>query len=196
MRKQRKKEAEARRKEKIFVDSYLIHWNGARAARDAGYSARSAAEIAYDLLRKPHIKAIIEERLKESAMSSQEVLARWTDQARGSMAPFIEVNADGFASLEFSSEEAKDNLHLIKKIRTKRTRRMVGRGERAEPWEDESVEVEIHDPQRALDALSKYHNLYAEKDDDGNPLTDEQRIARVVAILDAARARRAGQTPA
>ena len=129
-------------------------------------------------------------------MSSQEVLARLTDLARGNMQPFIEVSADGFASLDFSTEEAKDSMRLIKKIRTKRSRRMVGKGDQAEPWEDEAVEVEIYDSQRALETLAKYHNLLTEKDEDGNPITDEERIARVITILDSARARRAGQPPA
>lgn len=43
-----------------FVDEYLIDLNGTQAAIRAGYSANSAAEQAYDLLRKPQIKAAIE----------------------------------------------------------------------------------------------------------------------------------------
>lgn len=196
----RKKEAarrqkEAARKRRVFIDEYLKCWNGAEAARRAGYAPASARQTAYDLLTKPDILAAIDERLKQSAMSADEVLARLTDQARGNMQPFIEVSDDGFASLDFSSDEAKDALHLIKRIRTKRSRRMVGKGEQAEPWQDESVELEIYDSQRALETLAKYHGLLGDKDEDGNPLTDEQRIARVITILDGARARRAGSTP-
>lgn len=43
-----------------FVDEYLIDLNGTQAAIRAGYSANSAVEQAYDLLRKPQIKAAIE----------------------------------------------------------------------------------------------------------------------------------------
>lgn len=38
-----------------FVDEYLIDLNGTQAAIRAGYSAATAAEQAYDLLRKPQI---------------------------------------------------------------------------------------------------------------------------------------------
>ena len=38
-----------------FVDEYLIDLNGTQAAIRAGYSASTAAEQAYDLLRKPQI---------------------------------------------------------------------------------------------------------------------------------------------
>lgn len=183
-------------KEKLFVSEYLRCFNGAEAARRAGYSVRSAREIAYDNLTKPHIKAEIEARLKASAMSAEEVLARLSAQARTNIADLIEINADGFASFDFSTEEAKDKLHAVKKIRSKRSRRVEGRGKSAEDWEDESVEVEMYDAQRALEILGRYHNLFTEKDEHGDPITDEQRIARVVAILDAARARRDGQAVA
>jgi phage terminase small subunit len=193
MQKLRKRKEEAARKERIFIDEYLKCWNGAEAARRAGYSAATARQIAYNLLTKVYIKEQINDRLKKSAMSAEEVLARTTDLARGNMMPFIEVSEDGYASLDFSSDEAKDALHLIKKIKTKRSRRMVGKGEQAEPWQDEYVEVELYDSQRALETLAKYHNLLTEKDEDGNPISDEERIARVITILDGARARRAGQ---
>jgi phage terminase small subunit len=193
MRKLKKKMDEARRKERVFVDEYLKCWNGAMSARRAGYSVKSAYQIAYEILRKPHIKAEIEERMKQSAMSADEVLARLSEHARGNIADLIEINDEGFASFDFSTDEAKGKLHLVKKIRSKRTRRVEGRGKGAVPWEDESVEVEMYDAQRALEMLGRYHNLFTEKDEDGKPLTDEERIARVMAIYDAARARRDGQ---
>lgn len=43
-----------------FVREYLIDPNGTQAAIRAGYSANSAAEQAYDLLRKAHIKDAIQ----------------------------------------------------------------------------------------------------------------------------------------
>lgn len=185
-------------KERIFVDEYIKCWNGAMAARLAGYSAKTARQIAYENLTKPDIRAEIEKRLKDSAMSADEVISRLSTQARGSMDVFIAVNKEGFASLNFSTAEAKAQLHLVKKIKTRRSRRVVGTGRKAEKeqWEDDLVEIEIHDPQKALDMLAKYHQLYAEKGEDGNPITDDERIARVVAILDRARARRDGHTSA
>lgn len=43
-------------KEEAFCQSYLIDFNGSRAARDAGYSENSCAAIASENLRKPHIQ--------------------------------------------------------------------------------------------------------------------------------------------
>jgi phage terminase small subunit len=47
-------------KEEIFIQQYLIDFNGARAARAAGYSEHTAREIAAENLTKPHIRARIE----------------------------------------------------------------------------------------------------------------------------------------
>lgn len=57
-----------------FVDEYLVDLNGTQAAIRAGYSAKTAAEQAYDLLRRPHIasavaagQAAIQERTQVTA---------------------------------------------------------------------------------------------------------------------------------
>lgn len=46
-------------KAQSFVNEYLVDMNGTQAAIRAGYSTRSAAEQAYDLLRKPQVWAAI-----------------------------------------------------------------------------------------------------------------------------------------
>ena len=178
-------------KEEAFCREYVIDWNATRAALDAGYSKRNAASIGYQNSKKLQIRKRIELLLKEKVMDRDEVLARLADQARASHAHFIRIGADGFIYFDFSDPEALKHLHLIKKIKSKRQRFVRGKGEDVQEWEGEWVEVELHDPQRALELIGRHHNLFTEKDDEGNPLTDEQRIARVVAILDAARARRA-----
>lgn len=54
-------------KEATFVDEYLIDFNATQAAIRAGYSKKSAAEIGYENLRKPHIAAAIERAKRERA---------------------------------------------------------------------------------------------------------------------------------
>ncbi len=50
-------------KQSFFCREYVIDFNAARAARDAGYSAHSAREIGYENLTKPHIMAFIDDFL-------------------------------------------------------------------------------------------------------------------------------------
>jgi len=47
-------------KEKNFCHEYVVDWNGSRAAREAGYSEKTAKEIAHATLTKVHIKQYIE----------------------------------------------------------------------------------------------------------------------------------------
>lgn len=55
-------------KEQRFVDEYLVDMNGRQAAIRAKYSPRSAAEIAHENLRKPHIQnAIAKARAEQQA---------------------------------------------------------------------------------------------------------------------------------
>ena len=81
-------------KQQAFVEHYLRSWNASQAARDAGYSEKSARLIGSENLTKPDIQAAIEARLAELKMSADEVLARLADQARGSMADFLRVDEE------------------------------------------------------------------------------------------------------
>lgn len=58
-------------KQTQFAHEYVIDLNGAQAAIRAGYSARSATERAYELLRMPEIAALIEKLMAERAVRTQ-----------------------------------------------------------------------------------------------------------------------------
>lgn len=51
--------AELTPKEELFVAAYCVRFNGTRSAIEAGYSEKQAASAAYDILRKPHVKAAV-----------------------------------------------------------------------------------------------------------------------------------------
>jgi len=145
-----------------FVEAYLISGNATDAARRAGYSEKYLHTNASKLLRNTTIQARIEERLKESIMGANEVLKRLSDMAKSSLLPFIEITEDGFVYFDFSHPDAKNYIHLIKKIRSKRTRQIMGSGNDAEEWENEWVEVELHDAKDALVQLGRYHALFTD----------------------------------
>lgn len=60
------------RKESLFCQYYVIAFNGADAARRAGYSEKTARHIAHENLTKPHIKKRIDELVVERANISRE----------------------------------------------------------------------------------------------------------------------------
>ena len=52
-----------RPKQQAFVREYLVDFNATQAAIRAGYSERTAKEIAYENLTKPHIATAIEQAI-------------------------------------------------------------------------------------------------------------------------------------
>jgi len=161
-------------KHKKFIEEYLISWNATAAYRATYPKATydSAGVLGSKLLGNIRIQEEISERLETRVMGANEVLARLADQARGSHYPFIRINPDGFIEFDFSDPEASRHLHLIKKIKTKRQRQITAekKDKASETWEHEWVEVELHDPQRALELIGRHHSLFIDRDDGGKPI--------------------------
>jgi phage terminase small subunit len=72
-------------KMKRFCEEYLVDFNATQAAIRSGYSEGTAYSIGWENLRKPEIKAFIENRLKELALSSEETLKSISDIAKASL---------------------------------------------------------------------------------------------------------------
>lgn len=73
-------------KQQRFADEYIITGNATQSAITAGYSERTAQQIATENLTKPLIKQYIEKRLAEldetKIMEQREVMTRLTQNAR------------------------------------------------------------------------------------------------------------------
>ena len=74
-------------KQQRFADEYIISGNATEAAIKAGYSKKTAYSIGLENLKKPEIKKLIDEKLKELSdkkiADQQEVLAYLTSVLRG-----------------------------------------------------------------------------------------------------------------
>ena len=127
-------------------------------------SYNAARSSSCDLLANPNIEAAISKRLKAKAMGVDELIARYGEQARASMLPFIRITDEGFVYFDFSHPMAKEYMYLVKEIDSKRTRRLEGSGPFKEEWEDEWVKVKLHDAQHAMDQIGKLHKLWADVD--------------------------------
>ena len=174
-------------KQRLFVESYLFCWNATQAAREAGYAgdANVHGVIGHENLRNSKIKAAISQRIDEAAMPANEVLFRLAEQARGNMDDFLEGE-----DLSLPKAKARKKMHLIKKF------------SRNDGKETTNISVELYDAQAALFKLGSGHGLWLDKVAPTDPtgtkeyagLTDDERAARIAELLDAARARRVGQS--
>ena len=162
----KQKEKKLTKKEMIFVEEYIRCWNGAAAARSAGYSANAAKQIAYENLTKPYLQAAIEKRLTEIRMSLNEFYARLSEQARANIADFIEfydvpvLDRDGKHVGERQSVRVKQDTferygHLVKSIA---------------PTANGDFKVELYSAQTALELTGKTHSAFVDRDKEGNPI--------------------------
>ena len=127
-------------KQQAFVEAYLLcGFNAAEAARQAGYSDKTARQQGQRLLTNVDIAAAIRQGLAERAMAADEVLARLAEQARGTMDDFLDDDGD----IDLARGRERGKLHLVK------SRSTTKEGER----------IELYSAQAALEILAKHHKL-------------------------------------
>lgn len=168
-----------------FVEEYLVDYNGAAAARRAGYSAATAKQEAYRLLKDDEIMAAIQQRLDALSMTAGEATKRLTDWGRGNFEPFVNKDKDFGLVLDLSKQSAKKNIHLIRKI--KQTKKVYYNVDGEVSNVDYTTEIELHDAKDAVDKIAKIRGLYIDKTEltgkngeklfDPKDFTDEQLLA-------------------
>lgn len=73
-------------RQKKFIREYCKHLNASKAARNAGYSIRCAAQIGYENLRKPNISGPIRAHIDKRRREIDKIL---DDRMRNSMRGFF-----------------------------------------------------------------------------------------------------------
>lgn len=81
-------------KQRAFVIAYLDCLNAAEAARRAKSKAKRPDQAGYENLRKPEIAEAVRLGMALQAMPAEEILARLSGHARGSMGDFLRVDEE------------------------------------------------------------------------------------------------------
>lgn len=102
-------------KQKRFCDEYLIDLNATQAAIRAGYSKKSAKQVANENFTKPYLKKYIEERMKEKEDSliakQDEVLKYLTSVMRGeSSSSVLALCGDGMQEVIDKPPDEKERM--------------------------------------------------------------------------------------
>ena len=97
-------------KQRAFVEHYLECWNATKAAILAGYSSKSARVSGANNMSKYNIRAEVESRIAEMAMSADEVLLRLGQQARGNIADVISFSG---AQIILDPQKLAEYGHLL-----------------------------------------------------------------------------------
>jgi phage terminase small subunit len=174
-------------RQRIFIEEYLTCWNASEAARRAGFTG-DANTVGPRLLANVGIKAAVEARIQEKAMTADEVLIRLAEMARVNMGDFLtfeerEIRQD----IPADDEEAEDAEDLDDiEAQPEPEKRLVNAGIN---WEEVrrrgnlikkitpgryGYTVELVDNQAALQLIGKHLQLFVDRTEitgkDGGPV--------------------------
>lgn len=140
-------------KQKRFCDEYLIDMNGAQAAIRAGYSKKTAKQIATENLSKPYLREYIDKRMaeKEAALiaDQDEVMKYLTAVMRRVKAEHVVVTCTEETSSYVPDAEGKMRKQTVKK----ETPKIV------------EIPARLQDSNKAAELLGKAYGIYTDKVD-------------------------------
>lgn len=147
-----KTEKKLTEKEEAFCQAYLIDFNGAKAARLAGYSENSDRQIAAENLAKPYIQARITE-LRASMGKSYNITRERIAQELARIG-FMDIRNifDENGSLKSPENWSDDEAAAIAGLETEQIFEGSGKDR---VWTGYLKKVKLTDKRAALDSLSK-----------------------------------------
>jgi phage terminase small subunit len=174
-------------KQARFVAEYLIDLNATQAAIRAGYSARTAAEIGYELLRRPAVAAAIAEaqaaRAQRMEITADRVVAELAKIGFANMADYMRVGADGDPVLDFSTL-TRDQASALIEIAVDDY--IDGRG--GEARQVRRVRFKLVDKRAALVDLGRHLGIFKDKIEVITPAEEAERATeareKIIAMLD------------
>ncbi len=164
-------------KQRAFTLEYPIDFNATRAAIRAGYSKKGARVRGSELLANRNIQEKIDEEFAKRSLRLDEILFRLTEQATTSIGEFITINPDG-DRISFDPDVIKEMGHLVKRIKANTTVRYTEKGDQLEYT---SLDLTLHDGQRALELLGKHRGMAPRRIEltgkDGGPIEIDHAAA-------------------
>lgn len=180
-------------KQERFCQLYTTHWNATRAAKEAGYSEKSAMELGYQLLQNPSVKKRIEElgehALKEIGVTRERIL---TELARIAFLDPADAY-DEIGQLKPIREMPEDVRRAVSKVKIFE---VFSHANGEKELTGFTKEVEFAPKKGALDSLSKCLGIAPDRVEhsgpNGKPIetlskdepTDEQLDAKIMALAE------------
>lgn len=159
-------------KQKAFCRDYALYGNASKAAREAGYSVKTAYSQGWDLLRKPEVKKEIE-RIKAKSRSSKEELAQILWDRTESLATF---DIGELVTWDGESISIKEFEGLPKEVRVCiASFEVIKRKEPGSKAEIERIKLKFHDPNKAQDRLKSMLGMDQDQANAADKLADAIR---------------------
>lgn len=147
-------------KQRLFVEAYLQCFNGVEAARRAGYQGdyNVLCVTAHDNLRNPKLAEIIEERLKEFQLTTDQCLALLAAHASFDPGPYLIIEKDKDPAVDLQALKDAGLTGVIRAIVPTR----------------DGTRIEFESRQGAIDKILRALGAYQDKLDltsGGKPIT-------------------------
>jgi phage terminase small subunit len=152
-------------KQERFVLEYLKDLNATQAAIRAGYSVKSAARIAVDLINKTHVADAIQSgkaaQSKRLQIEADEILGLALKRARTGFSRFVTIDADGQPRIDLSRCTPSD-LDCLTEIQTETVLEAFGEGE---VQKVRKTKIKLASQDKNIELLMKHLGLLTEKVD-------------------------------
>jgi len=146
----------------VFCRAYIIDLNATSAAKQAGYSEKTAYSQGHDLLKKPEVMARIAELQKKQCdkldITAERVLAEIAKLGYANMLDYVRINAEGHADVDLS-QVSREQAAAIQEIRVDTTGG-TGDGERRQVLR---TSFKLADKGANLERLGKHLKLFTDK---------------------------------
>lgn len=146
--------AKLTKKQKMFVEEYLIDLNATQAAIRAGYSVSSARDIGCENLTKPNIKEVIDKKMAERSrrlgISADRVVAELAKIGFVNVSHCVDVKTG-----KVRDDASEEDLAAIQSIKIREMDNDFG--------SSKEVEVKFCDKKGALELLGKHLGIFKDK---------------------------------
>lgn len=149
------------KKQEMFVSEYLVDLSASQAAIRAGYSSSDARNAGYRNLKRPEVKAAIEEaqapRLAKLALDADAVLDELATIARANVLDYIAFNERGEPTVDLSQLD-RDQAAALSEVTIEEF--AAGTGGRPAT---RRIRFRMHNKLAALDKLARHFGLLRER---------------------------------
>lgn len=178
-------------KEQRFVEGVARGKSRTQAAKDAGYSKKSAADIGKKNPQKPLIQNAIQERIQAVKATTDEVLSLFAVHLRGDFGDFTDDCWEEDGRVKWKTLKSKGLSRLVKKH--KRTTKTIWK-DNGETETTVNVELELYDAQAAGRTLAEIAGLKQQPRENDTDKKDRRQFyeSLVQRLID--RAKDSGET--
>lgn len=151
-------------KQELFCLEYLKDLNATQAAIRAGYSKKTAKEIGYEHLTKPHIEthlqSLNEKRFKKVEKEGQVVIDELLTLATSDLQNYVDVAEGGGITVKTFEDMPKGASKALSSITEKRT---IKENEDGSTSVNSQTTIALWDKNKALANLGRHYKLFTDK---------------------------------